>query len=284
MSYTGFGADLVVTSAMRGQADAKVSAIMRANAAEMKRYDDEVKKYNEAKAAREKVMLKAANDQKVYADALARYKAEAARVDTVNRGMGSSYSQAYSQWKAASDRYAGVLAERTRLLNQQKSASDFVLKKVTPPPGYAGCVTQAEHDAYVAKCKATPNVTVKGIGQVLFGLGGDSAECFWAQLPVCVALPALPAQPGPEPQKPKFLTPPTPPREPAVPKIPALPKLPKKPKLQEVPKVVVRDDAPPTVALEPQPKSFAVAGLLALVIVGGGAAYYFTHKKKKAAA
>jgi len=261
-------------------AKARVTSIALKNKKLADSYAAAMKKYAAAKAARDQALELQRRDDLAYASAMANYAIAVQKADASNRGFGAQYSQQKAEWDQAKAQYDSALYQRLQILGQQKTQSDAALKNVTPPTGYAGCLSQADWDKYAAKCNATPNVTVKGIGS-LFGLsGGDSVECLWTKLPVCASLPPLPPNPGAAPKKPTPIKVPVP----AKPKARAIPKEPVKPtppKLAEIPNIVIRDDAPP---LAPEhPKSLAVAGLLAAVIVGGGAAYYLSTRKKKVA-
>jgi hypothetical protein len=249
-------------------------------------YQVAVARYNLAVAARQATIDTIAREASVYNAQMAAYDAAVAQIKARDKQNMAGFSQAYSAWQQRKNAYDAAVANRTQILNAQKQQSDAALAHVTPPAGYSGCLTQADHDAYVRRCSQSANVTVKGVGralgEALFGLsGGDSAECLWSNLPVCVALPALPPEPGYPPVAPGNTQLPPPPKKPPVRKVPPMPVKPVPPPLTITP------STPPMMASkpEPQPKSFAVAGLLAAVIVaGGGVAYFHFKKKKKAAA
>lgn len=290
MAYRAVGTDLVVSSLDAPAARARVLAIVKSNEQKKAAYQKALVQYQAAVAARAAIEAAIAQDQVAYKNAMLSYNAKVASITGAASSARQGYNAGLAQWQAAKDAYNQAVTYHTQMLAQQKGRSDAVLAKVTPPSGYQGCVSQADHDAYVKRCQAVPNTTVKGLGQMLFGLSGDSAECLWANLPICVSLPALPPDPGPPPKAPIPPSLPSQPKAPPARKVPAVPQRPMMPVLEVEPTLIVTPDAPPMTAMptapaspDDEPKSFVVAGLLAVVIVGGGAAYYYHSRKKKVA-
>lgn len=292
MAYVGFGTDLIVSSADQATAQKKIDAIVRDNAAKKKAYDKALAAYQKAVADSVAIVAMNAKLTQDFKNASLSYASQAGAVQGSNSSNAQSYNAGLADWQSRKNQYDYILKQRTDILAQQKAASDEVLKSVTPPSGYQGCLTAAQRSSYAEACNAS-KVVVRGtdglgalgaITRTLFGLGGGTApECIWQSLPVCANLPALPPDPGSPPTKPKEQPLPPKPVAPTLKKVPAVPPKPLLPVLRDVPHLVVRPDAPPLPPEAPAPRSFAVAGLLALVVVGGGAAYYFSTRKKKVA-
>jgi hypothetical protein len=160
------------------------------------------------------------------------------------------------------------------------------------PPSYgAGCLTQAQRDAYSNECEFT---NLRGLGAT-----ASRAACGYRELPVCSPEPPMPAPLPPKPSKPKLSPLPSKPAVLAVPKEPKSPgAAPPPPKLVTVPaakypppppKPGITPDSPPP--LPPPPVyveeqgggNFAVMGILGIVAVAGAGYLIFRKKQPKAA-
>ncbi len=287
-SFRGFGSELVVPASQEASARAEIASIIQQNDAAMAKYRKAMADYKAAVQARDRALKEAVLQDTAFAIAMGKHAAEAARINQQNQNTKLAFNQAYATWESKKRAYDLVLAQRNAIAANQTARNDAVARQVNLPQGYnGGCITQAQKDAWALSCQQQMKKAsaVRGLGYM--GLGAaNPTECYWKDLPLCVAMPPLPALPN-QPIAPALPQVPPPPQPKAAIKIPALPAEPKAPALKAVPTIVVRSDSPINRPLSPQdsdPKSFAVAGLLALVIVGGGAAYYFTHRKKKAAA
>ncbi len=281
----GLGTDLIVAPKDQASALERVASILASNKKKQAKYDADLKAYNTAVAQRAAVQKLIDADTLAYKSAAQSYGSAASSIQQRNQTALMAYDRMYAEWQTKKKAYDSVVTTRAQMVAADKKQSDSIVSQVGAPPGYTGCITPAQRDAYAAACKAAQRTqaSVRGLG---IGLGASlesTANCGWQSLPLCRALPALPASPGSAPQKPVAQPMPKPPVAPAARTMPKLPGRPLMPVLTSVPNVIVKPDAPVPAEIQ-GPRSLAVAGLLALVIVGGGAAYYLTRPKKKAAA
>lgn len=223
-------------------------------------------------------------------------QAYAAWTATMNQ-LSSAYSQAMAAYNAALAKYnADVGTYRAKLAGYQSNegaqrsrqqAAMAAIKKQYPdvvfPAGFAGCVTQAEHDAHVANCSFRS--TIKGLGATPSG-----NACGLAMLPVCPPPLTPPVWPG---------NPPVPPGKPVMPAGPA----PLRPEPQSPPPASLTLPPPvqsvnpppsssggPTLTKTPTTTAASAAsggllsnGLILVVLAGGSYALYRTLRKPKAA-
>lgn len=201
-------------------------------------------------------------------------------------------SSAYTNQRAASENQARTNA-MTYGISQNGVLAQF--PSIVIPAGYAGCVTQAQRDAWAKTCQFQ---SVKGLG----GPAPTGPECGLALLPVCaqpIPMPApLRARPAPPVEPPAPLAPAPIGPEPMPPPVPAPPP-------PAVVPVTTQPTPPPPSVLNPtytdslvpttgagtpvKKPSTASAGLLSnglllVVLAGGGYALYRTFKKPKKAA
>lgn len=203
-------------------------------------------------------------------------------------GQAAGYSSALASWNAQSAAHvAAVVAQqqqqiiRSRALDQANTAARAA--GAVTPAGYPGCVTQAQHDAWVSTCSFMSQ-TVKGLGADPTG-----SPCALALLPVCP--PPFPAPPpvGLKPAAPAPPAPPPPLRpEPQPPVATSVPVPVSTPPVlntgpQAIPSTPVLVTTPPP---PPPTKSGGLLsnGLILVVAAVGGYALYRTFKKPKAAA
>jgi len=188
-------------------------------------------------------------EKAAYDKAVAAYAGQSAGNAMAYASAQAGYLRDLSAWQAESTAYQNTL-------NAGNTAARAA--GVVTPPGYPGCVTQAQHDAWQAACSYASQ-TVKGLGADPTG-----SSCALALLPVC-----------PAPLRPQ----PTPPPVPAAPApVPPLRPEPQPP--------VITAPAAPTPAVAPAAtKSGGMLsnGLIIVVLAAGGYALYRTFKKPKAA-
>lgn len=198
----------------------------------------------------------------------------------------SGYAASLASWNAQSTaRAAAVAAQQRQLLANQTAMSRANIAAraagAVTPADYSGCVSQAQHDSWVASCSF--------VSQTVKGLGADptGSPCALALLPVCpppvAAVPPL----GPRPVQPP---PPTPPAilqttlrpEPAPPGATA----PTPPVLNTAPQSIPSNVPTLTTTSAAPSKSGGLLsnGLIVVVLAAGGYALYRTFKKPKAAA
>jgi len=227
---------------------------------------------------------KAAHDKAVQA-----YAAQSAGVSSTNAAATAAYQADLAQWNIDYAAYAGAIVARQRqqLVNQRAldaaNAQARAAGAVTPA-GYAGCVSQAQHNAWAATCSYL-SAPVKGLGADPTG-----SACALALLPVCFADLPLPPALRPKPLPPTPLTfavaPPAPLRpEPMPPTPPAASSAP--PVLNTAPQSIPSDptpSAPPPAASSTKSGGLLSNGLIVVVLAAGGYALYRTLKKPKAAA
>ena len=205
-------------------------------------------------------------------------------------GAASSYAAAMAAYNAQNAARAAAVAaaQRQQLANQvarDRANTAARAAGVVTPPGYPGCVSQAQHDAWQADC-ARVSATVKGLGADPTG-----SSCALALLPVCQPPVPMPPPLGPAPARPAALTPPPAlrpePRPPAPP--PASSATPGMPGggPSSVPATVpvsssIPQSTPPASAAATRSAGLVKNGLILVVIAGGGYALYRTFKKPKA--
>lgn len=206
-------------------------------------------------------------------------------------GLNAGYSQAQqayqrdlAAWQAESAARSAALVARSQQQTRNQVAKDRAnaaaqAQGVILPPGYAGCVTQAQHDSWQQGCSTT-NFAVRGLGADPTG-----SLCALALLPVCPAplpLPAaLRAQPTPPPT-PAGIAPPAAIRpEPQPPGAPPTP-----PVLNTGPQPIPSSPSPTPPPPPASTKSAGILsnGLLLVALAGGGYLLYRSLKKPKAAA
>lgn len=212
-----------------------------------------------------------ANNQAAYSADLARWNAESA---------------GYTAAKRAYDNQASTLG---RAYGMQLSSLLTQYPSIVIPPGFPGCVTQAQHDAWQQTCSALQSV--KGLGAAPTG-----PECGLALLSVCppptpppaplrpkpAAAPTLkaptpPPAPRPEPQPPAAVPPP-PPAMTSIPQPPP-PSVTQNPYSSTVPLTTSTPTIAPT-----KTAGILSNGLLLIVLAGGSYALYRTLRKPKASA
>lgn len=289
VSVSSLGADLVVSQADAARAQKEIEAIERANAAAREKYSKDHATYLRKVAERNAIIQANAAAAQVYAATLAKYQAYVRGVEAENAASAAIYDTKLRSWQTAYDKYkTSTIARAAAIAALNKTTAD-VLKKygVSAPAGYTGCLSAADKARYIELCRQqSAEVTVRGLGAIPVAAGVP--VCAYAELPECGNIPSLAPDPGAKPTRPTLKNIPGAPGTAAPRSVPAEPKPPVPPKMQQVPTLVVapsrpefsEPDLPPMTTAE-EPKSYAVAGLLALVAVGGGAAYWYVKHKKK---
>lgn len=225
------------------------------------------------------VQQKTAHDNAVQA-----YAAAASGVAAGNASAQAAYQRDLAAWNTEATGRAAAAAAATQQqmrLDQQAAQANAAAAAAGAvfPAGYAGCVTQAQHNGWQSACSAL-NTTVKGLGADPTG-----PSCALALLPVCGPRLPMPAPLRPQPQ------PPTPQGLPVAPPVPLRPE-PQPPVASAVPNSPLGPD-PGTAITSPAPslapptptKSAGLIknGLILVVLAGGGYALYRTFKKPRAA-
>ncbi len=279
MAYVSLGTELVVTAADLPRAQAEAQAIVRDNERLEKAYRAAQMAYQTALSNRQAAISKYDKEKADYQAALAKYEANARGIGASNGVATAAYNAELARWQEAYNRaYAyGQAVSQKAAEDMVKSRAIFAKYGVAPPPGFTGCVSAADHAAYVDLCRQqSARVTVKGIGAIQVTPG--TPGCAYAEIPVCVDLGPKPPAAGVKPSPPALTPMPKKPSPPAARVIPPAPSPPLPPVLREVPTVRVKESG----AIVPPAGGFSGAGLLAAaaLLVGGGAAVYYYRKKK----
>ncbi len=223
-----------------------------------------------------------------YDQAVAAFAGQSAGQSSSYAAANAGYQRDLAAWtQESAARVAAVVARQQQQLRNQHAQDNANAAAraagVVTPPGYPGCVSQSQHNAWQAVCN-TVNAPVKGLGADPTG-----PACALALLPVCP--PPLPAI---APLRPKpLLTPPAPlrpePRPPPAPGSPTYVAVPKPapgtpPVLNTGPQSIPQNV--PSASPAPASKSGGLLsnGLLVVVLAGTGYALYRTFRKPKAAA
>lgn len=224
-----------------------------------------------------------------YDKAVAAYAGMSAGQASSYAAANAGYQRDLAAWNAeATAHTAAVVARQQQQLRNQRALDSANAaaraQGVVTPPGYPGCVTQAQHNAWQSVCN-TVNTAVKG-------LGGDptGSQCALALLPVCPApLPAIaPLRPKPPPPEPlPTIIPPAalrPEPQPSSATTPT-PSSATPPVLNTGPQSIPSNVPSSTSLPPPASKSGGLLsnGLLVVVLAGTGYALYRTFKKPKAA-
>src|SRR5262249_44038722 len=132
-----------------------------ANASMKAAYDKAVADYNKAVSARTAAL--ATNDQMAtkYKADMAAYTLLVAGIKQKNDKMYADFNAYKASYDQKKSQYDAIVSQRTAILKQQQAASDAVLKSVTPPPGYSGCITADQRNGYQSACDAS-KVVVRG--------------------------------------------------------------------------------------------------------------------------
>lgn len=249
-------------------------------------------------------------EQAAYNRALQAFAGQSAAQNAAYASAVAGYNAAYANWQAQQAAYTQALAlaeGAARGIVMGYASATTAAQKAYPalliPSDYSGCVTQAQHDAWVNACASS---NVKGIGSTPTG-----PACALAMLAVCQAMPALPASPPPAPvppSSPASLAAPAPLRpEPQPPALPApSPLTPMTTTMSTTPAAIPPSTTPttPSVTQDPYapvpvlpadfdpvivvgtPTSAGILsnGLLLVVLAAGGYAVYCTLKKPRARA
>lgn len=235
-------------------------------------------------------------EQAAYSSALANYNATVQQLKTAYALAVSHYGLDLARWKTEASAYNTALtnyqnAGRAQQMGYAANQAALAQQGIVIPAGYPGCVTQAQHDAWVSTCNQLNSV--KGLGALPTG-----PECLLAQLSVCgpgaAPPPALRAQPLPPaaptyPAPPPGLRPePQPPPAPTSSTVPLPAPTPASSTLPNPPSVITPTYQSTVPLPAPAPASTKSAGLfsnglLLVVLAGGGYALYRTFKKPKAA-
>lgn len=252
-------------------------------------------------------------EKSAYDKALSNWAASLTQLSLAYARAKAAYEADLAKWKLESAAYQSALIAynnqaRTLAMTYGISQNSVLAQypSIVIPPGYAGCVTQAQRDAWLKTCNALNSV--RGLGAVPTG-----PECGLALLPVCQAPLPPPTALRPVPQPPAPITLPTKPPalrpEPQAPAAVAIPT----PGPSPGPSAIIPTYTPPPIPspggpLQPTPiPSFTPTpipskpliastvpsstqsggllsnGLVLIVIAGGGYALYRTLRKPKAA-
>lgn len=237
-------------------------------------------------------------EQAAYSAAYQNWQNQVAMAAQQNANNQAAYTADLARWNAEQAAYNAALSSYNNQSRMSSMAYGMSLNStlaqypsIVIPPGFSGCVTQAQHNAWQQTCSALQSV--KGLGAAV----PTGPECGLALLPVC-----LPPVPAPAPLRPK----PTPPSSITV--SPAPPSI--RPEPQPPPPAVVPTPTPLSIPT-PQPSTPSVTqnpysstvpltpattpaptksagllsnGLLLIVLAGSSYALYRTLKKPKAAA
>lgn len=241
-------------------------------------------------------------DKQNFDQATAAWQAQLNQQNAVYNAAFQAYMADSAKWRTEQATYTAQLnayqhppmqAAPTYGFQQQAALTQY--PSIVIPAGYAGCVTQAQHDAWAATC--AQQQSVKGLGAVPTG-----PACGLALLPVCVPPPPARVPPAPLRAQPQAPMQPSPPMGPAP--LRPEPQPPAPPAAVPPPPVAQQPVPPPSVitpsytadSLVPVPASTTPApsttpkpagaglisnGLIILVLAGGSYALYRTFKKPK---
>lgn len=240
-------------------------------------------------------------DKQAYDRAYTAWQAQSANALAAYNQALAAYNANLANWQMEQAAYTGQLAAyqnqaRTNAMTYGMSQNSVLAQypSIVIPAGYAGCVTQAQHDAWAKTCSQIQSV--KGLG----GPTPTGPACGLALLPVCAAPlsapPPLRPRPVPPPLPNPSLSPapvrpePLPPAPPASPlPLPASNQPGSPPPSVLTPSYTVPDSLPvPPPSTTPTTTSASAGllsnGLLLVILAGGGYALYRTFKKPKKAA
>lgn len=247
-------------------------------------YDAALAAYQVAHETWQRQMLDYQNTQgnyqlslNAYNQSLAAYQADLARWTAEVAAYNAAYNAIANQGRTAQMAAAA-----------QQASAIALYPGVVIPAGYAGCVSQAQHNAWQSQCDAISSVR---------GLGADPTgpACGLALLPVCAPAPLLPAAVRPRPQPPAPFSVPAPvsPGPEPQPPTPPPPSALGPPPQQIPPPSVTQDpysDTTPLLTPSPTPAATTASagilsnGLLLVALAGGGYLLYRSLKKPKASA
>lgn len=267
-------------SGFRGLGDAAYDAAMAQYQSDHSVWQRQANDYAIAQSNYQTAMSSLHQD---YINALSAYQADLAKWTAEKAAYTAAYNAASNQNRTTQ-----------MTLGMQQNSVLQQYPSIVIPQGYAGCVSQAQHDAWAATCSAM--TSVRGLGAAV----PTGPECGLAQLPVCPFVVPMPAplrpQPAPPPA-PRPLTPPTPPgpepQPPAAPPPSAL-----GPPPQQIPasnpspgpSVTQNPYSDTTPLLAPSPTATAAPtasagllsnGLLLVALAGGSYLLYRSLKKPK---